>query len=266
MSLARRYGWGLAPLLIAASVVWLNPRLPDVLSVALWHLGAAALLVLGVARVSRLGRPLLTVLWAVMLVRVGAPAANYAGYALRQQGLDLGPVGVGQLLTLIQFVVVVVVVWLAWRQGASGRRYSMLVCAGWLVPGFTAGTGGSLNPDPGTAVLVLAAAALALHLASLASVAVAFGRFEELVAGRQRRIVYLLLALPLAAAVLRGLMFVLQLAAEKPGEPPLSFVPNSLLPLALYAGTAGVLLGLTWLATLRRVLRRRSAHTGAYSG
>ena len=256
MSLARRYRWELAPLLIAASAVWAVPLLPGGIAfvLSLWHLGMAALLAVGVVRVSRLGRPLLTVLWAVMLVRLLAPAANYSGIAVRHS-LGQGPVGFGLLLTLIQVAVVAVVVWLAWRQGAGGRRYAMLVCAGYLVPGFTARFG-SLKPDLGSAVLVLAAASLALHLASLAAIAVAFGRFEELLAERQRRVVAWLLALPLAAAVLRGLLLVVELAAENPDDPPLSFMPASLLPLVMYAGTAGVLLGLTWLATLAPLAAR----------
>ena len=247
MSLAGRYRWELAPLLIAASVVWLRPLLPDETGFVLprWHLGIAVLLAVGVVRVSRLGRPLLTALWAVTLVRLGLPLASYAGVALTQHRLDLDCVGFGLLLSLVTIVFIAVVVWLASRQGAGGRRYAMLVCAGYLVPGFTAGSMlSSLNPDPGTAVLVLATAALALHLASLAAVAVAFGRFAELGAERQRRVVCLLLALPLAAAVLTGLLLFLQF----------SVVPTSLLPLAMYTGTAGVLLGLTWLTTLRRVL------------
>ena len=72
MSLARRYRWELAPLLIGASVVWLRPLLPDETTgvLALWHLGGAALLGVGVVRVSRLGRPLP---W---------PLSPFAAYAL----------------------------------------------------------------------------------------------------------------------------------------------------------------------------------------
>ena len=135
----------------------------------------------------------------------------------------------------------------------------MLVCAGYLVPGLTAGSGPSLDPDPGLAVLALVGAALALQLASLAAVAVAFGRFEELTAERQRRILVWLLALPLAAAVLRAALLFLQLVRQNAGESPLSFVPASLWPLPAYAVTAGVLLGLTWLATSRRGRPRAAA-------
>ena len=74
------------------TVVWARPLLPDetALALALWHLGIAALLAAGLVRVSRLGRPLLTALWAVTLARLGSLAAGYASIALRQQNLDLG--------------------------------------------------------------------------------------------------------------------------------------------------------------------------------
>ena len=266
MAVVLRYRWELAPLLIGASVVWLRPLLPDETTgvLGLWHLSIAVLVAAGVVRVSRLGRPLLTALWAVTLLRVMAPGANYAAINLSLQDvLDLVPVDLGLILSLVTIVFVAFVVWLASRQGAGGRRYAMLVCAGYLVPGFTAGpTLSSLNPDPGTAVLVLAAAALALHLASLAAVAVAFGRFGELVAGRQRRTVLLLLALPLAAAVLRSLLLFVQFGGEDRGS-PLFFGPWPLWPFAAYALTAGVILGLTGLFTTRWVVRRRPVHTGA---
>lgn len=265
MSLARRYRWELAPLLIGASVVWLRPLLPDETTgvLALWHLGGAVLLGVGIVRVSRLGRPLLTALWAVTLVRLAVPAATNGFFALRDAVHELGPVDLGLYLTLVQVVVVVAVVWLSWRLSASGRRYAMLVCGGYLVPGSTAWFGSVwIGPDPGFVVLALAGATIALQLASIAAVAVAFGRFGELAAERQRRVVVWLLALPLAAAVLRSLLLFVQFGGEDRG-PSFFFVPLPLSPFAAYALTAGVLLGLTWLLTTRWVVRRRPVHTGA---
>ena len=112
MAVVLRYRWELAPLLIAASVVWLRPLLPDETAavLTLWYLGVGALLALGVARVGRFGRPLLTALWAVTLLRLGIPAATYAGIALRQQGLDLSAVGFGLLVTPVTVVLLAVVV------------------------------------------------------------------------------------------------------------------------------------------------------------
>ena len=220
MALPRRYRWELGPLLIAASVVWARPLLPDETTgvLALWHLGIAALLAAGLVRVSRLGRPLLTALWEVTLARLGSLAAGYASIALRQQNLDLGSVGFGLLQTLMQVVAVGIVIWLAWRQGAGGRRYAMLVCAGYLVPRFSGWIGSAwIGPDPGLVVLVLAGATLALQLASVAAVAVAFGRFGELAAERQRRVVVWLLALPLAAAGLHSLLLFVQFGGQDRG-------------------------------------------------
>ena len=264
MALARRYRWELGPLLIAASVVWARPLLPDETTgvLALWHLGIAALLAAGLVRVSRLGRPLLTALWEVTLARLGSLAAGYASIALRQQNLDLGSVGFGLLQTLMQVVAVGIVIWLAWRQGAGGRRYAMLVCAGYLVPRFSGWIGSAwIGPDPGLVVLVLAGATLALQLASVAAVAVAFGRFGELAAERQRRVVVWLLALPLAAAGLHSLLLFVQFGGQDRGS-PVFFVPWSLWPFGAYALAAGVLLGVTWLVTLAP-LRRGQARTAA---
>ena len=260
MHIVLRYRWELAPLLIGASVVWLRPLLPDETTgvLALWYLGVGAVLALGIVRMSRLGRPLLTALWAVMLVRLGGPAAAYGVYALRDAVHDLGPVDIGLYLTLVSVALAAVVVWLSWRQSASGRRHAMLVCAGYLVPGFTAGSMlSSLNPGPGAAVRVLAAAAVALNLASLAAVAVAFGRFGELVPERQRRVVVWLLALPLAAAGLRALLLFVEFGGQDRGS-PLFVGPWSLWPFGAYALTAGVLLGLTWLVTLAPLRRGRA--------
>lgn len=231
---------------------------------ALWHLGGAVLLAPGVVRVSRLGRPLLTALWAVTLLRLLAPAASYAAINLSlQHSLDLGPVDLGLYLTLVTVVLGAAVVWLAWRQSASGRRHAMLVCAGYLVPGSTARFGSVwIDPDPGFGVLALAGATMVLQLASIAAVAVAFGRFGELADERQRRVVVWLLALPLAAAVLRSLLLFVQFGGDQGS--PFFFAPWPLWPFfAAYALTAGVLLGSTWLFTTRWVVRRRSVQTGA---
>lgn len=134
----------------------------------------------------------------------------------------------------------------------------MLVCAGYLVPGVLAGPSfASVSPDHGAAVVALVGAGNVLHLASLVAVAVAFGAFGTLAAERQRRVVALLLALPVAAAVLRGVLLLVQLDV-----PPLSLVPAALAAFAYYAGTLVVVLGLTWLVTAHTLRRRRSAHTG----
>ena len=261
MSLVRRYGWELAPLLIGASVVWLRPLLPDETTGvrALWHLGGAVLLAAGVVRVSRLGRPLATALWAVTLVRLGFLAYGYAVIALSQRTFGVLPTWLGLLHLPGAVGMVAAVVWLASRQGVGGHRYAMLVCAGYLVPGVLAGPSfASLSPDHGGAVVVaLVGAGTVLHLASLVAVAVAFGVFRTLAAERQRRVVALLLALPLAAAVLRGVLLLVQLDV-----PPLSLVPAALAAFAYYAGISVVVLGLTWLVTARTLRRRRSAHTG----
>ncbi|MCI0816413.1 MAG: hypothetical protein J4N29_05130, partial [Chloroflexi bacterium] len=99
MSLARRYRWELAPLLIGASVVWLRPLLPDETTgvLALWYVGFGSLLAVGMVRVSRLGRPLLTALWAVTLVRLGFLAYSYAVIALLPRTFGVLPTWLGLL-------------------------------------------------------------------------------------------------------------------------------------------------------------------------
>ena len=260
MSLARRYRWELAPLLIGASVVWLRPLLPDETTgvLALWYVGFGSLLAVGMVRVSRLGRPLLTALWAVTLVRLGFLAYSYAVIALLPRTFGVLPTWLGLLHLPAAIGMVAAVVWLASRQGVDGHRYAMLVCAGYLVPGVLAGPSfASVSPDHGAAVVALVGAGNVLHLASLVAVAVAFGAFGTLAAERQRRVVALLLALPVAAAVLRGVLLLVQLDV-----PPLSLVPAALAAFAYYAGTLVVVLGLTWLVTAHTLRRRRSAHTG----
>lgn len=108
-------------------------------------------------------------------------------------------------------------------------------------------------------------AGTALHLASLMAVAVVFGRFGELVAERQRQAVLLLLTMPVAAAVLHGVLLSVQRDDWDAAVSPLTFMSALFVPSAVYAGSAGVLLGLTWLFTTQWVLERRSVRTGAYS-